>query len=113
MLEGWFFQPGEVSLEEYIREIWLAEQNAPQDAIEISPDYMHLYHIVNWWQHWKDPKMLLAFFKDLKESYESFVRSIEQIYYICDEASIQAALEKTTFEYIKKYRDKFDMKLLK
>ena len=113
MLEGWFFQPGEVSLEEYIREMWLAEQNASQDQIEISPDYMHFHHIVSWWPHRKDPNMLLVFFEDLKESYESSVRSIAQFMGICNEASIQSALEKSTFEYMKQHSDKFDMKLFK
>ena len=53
MFEGWFFQPSEVSLEEYIREMWLAEHDAPQDKIEISPYFLHFHHIVSWWPHEK------------------------------------------------------------
>ena len=101
MLEGWLFQPGEASIEEYIREMWLAEQNVSQDEIEISPDYMHFHHIVSWWPHRKDSNMLLVFFKDLKEPYEGSVQSIAQFMGICDEASIYAALEKSTFDYMK------------
>ena len=113
MLEGWFFQPGEVSLEEYIREMWLAEHDAPQDKIEISPYFLHFHHIVSWWPHRKDPNMLLVFFEDLKETYDSSVRAIAQFMGICDEASIQAALEKSTFEYMKQHSNKFDQKHLK
>ena len=93
--------------------MWLAEHDAPQDKIEISPDYMHFHHIVSWWPHRKDTNMLLVFFEDLKELYESSVRSIAQFMGICNEASIQSALEKSTFEYMKQHSDKFDMKLLK
>ena len=93
--------------------MWLAEHDAPQDQVEIRLDYMHFHHIVSWWPHRKDPNMLLVFFEDLKKSYESSVRSIAQFMGICDEASIQAALEKSTFEYMKQHSDKFNLKLFK
>ena len=106
MFEGWLFQPGEVSAEEYIREEWLP-QGEPQKLTEYA-SYFH--HLVSWWPHRNDPDVLLVFYEDLKECYESSVRSIAEFMGITDEGCIQVALERSTFEFMKQHADKFSQK---
>ena len=113
MFQDWLFQPGEVSLEEYVRDIWLAQHDADQDQITIAPYFLYFHHLASWWPHRNDPNVLVVFFEDLKESYESCIRSVAKFMGITDESSIQAALEKSTFTYMKQNGDKFDQKLLK
>ena len=113
MLEDWFFQSGEISLEEYVRDIWLAQHDADQDQITIAPNFLYFHHLASWWPHRNDPNVLVVFFEDLKELYESCIRSVAKFMGITDESSIQAALEKSTFTYMKQNGDKFDQKLLK
>ena len=105
MFEGWLFQPGEVSVEDFIRDIWL-----PQGEPKKLTDYAsYFHHLASWWPHRNDPNVLLVFYEDLKECYESCVRSVAEFMGIKDEGSIQVALERGTFEFMKQHSDKFGM----
>ena len=106
MFDGWFFQPGEVSVEDFVREVWLT-QGEPQKLTDYA-SYFH--HLTSWWPHRNDPSVLLVFYEDLKECYESSVRSVAEFMGITDEGCIQAALERGTFEFMKQHADKFNVK---
>ena len=110
MFEGWFFQPGEVSLESFVRE-WVTNHDAPSKKVNTA--YMYFHHLVNWWPHRHDENILIMFYEVLKESYENSIRSVATFMGVADEKNIQAALERSTFEYMKQHSDKFDIKLLK
>ena len=102
MFEGWLFQPGEVSVEDFIRNIWL-----PQGEPKRSDLASYFHHLASWWAHRNDPNVLLVFYEDLKECYESSVRSVAEFMGIKDEGCIQVALERGTFEFMKQHSDKF------
>ena len=106
---GWFFQDGEVSLVEFIREFWLAN-GAPQSKMQNS-SYFH--HLASWWPHRNDPNVLLLFFEDLKEDLESAVRAVAEFMGIADEERIKVALEMSTFSFMKQHEDHFDDSLMK
>ena len=108
MFNGWFFQPGEVSAEDFIREVWL-KQGEPQRLTEYA-SYFH--HLASWWPHRNDPNVLLVFYEDLKECYEGSVRSVAEFMGITDEGSIQVALERGTFDFMKQHSDKFNVRSL-
>ena len=109
MFSGWFLQPGVVAMEDYVRHIWLA-QGEPQSRSDVA-SYFH--HLASWWPHRNDPNVLLVFYEDLKEDYESTVRSVAEFMDVTDEHNIQTALERSTFEYMKIHSDKFNMGLLR
>ena len=109
MLQGWLFQPGEVSVEDYMKEKWLPA-GEPQRLTDYA-SYFH--HLTSWWPHRNDPNVLLVFYEDLKECYESSVRSIAEFMGITDEGHIQAALERSTFEFMKQHSDQFSQKTMK
>ena len=103
MFEGWLFQPGEVSVEDFIRDIWL-----PQDEQKRSTDLAsYFHHLASWWPHRNDPNVLLVFYEDLKECYESSVRCIAEFMGITDEGCIRVALERGKLEFMKQHSDKF------
>ena len=108
MFQGWLFQPGEVSVEDFMKEKWL-QQGEPQNVTEYA-SYFH--HLTSWWPHRNDPNVLLVFYEDLKESYESTVRSIAEFMGITEEGHIQVALERGTFEFMKQNSDKFGLRFI-
>ena len=106
---GWYFQPGEVSVEEFIWEVWLG-RGIPQNKMQ-EPSYFH--HLVSWWPHRNDPNVLLLFYEDLKEDLDSAVRAVAEFMGITDEGRIQVALERSTFSFMKQHGDKFNANLIK
>ena len=103
MFQGLLFQPGEVSVEDFMKEKWL-QQGEPQKVTEYA-SYFH--HLTSWWPHRNDPNVLLVFYEDLKECYESTVRSIAEFMGITEEGHIEVALERGTFQFMKLHSDKF------
>ena len=67
MLQDWFSQPGEMTVEDFIREEWLTK-GEPKRLTDYA-SYFH--HLTSWWPHRNDPNVLLVFYEDLKECYES------------------------------------------
>ena len=103
MLQGWLFRPEDVPVDMYLKPIWLA-QDEPQRVTDTA-SYFH--DLASWWPHRNDPNVLVMFYEDLKECYESSVRSIAEFMGITDEGHIQVALERSTFEFMKQHSDKF------
>ena len=108
MVQGWLFRPEEVPVGDFVKERWLS-QGEPQRLT----DYASYFHyLASWWPHRNDSNVLLVFYEDLKECYESSVRSIADFMGITDESHIQVALERSTFEFMKRHSDKFHMTLV-
>ena len=103
LLQGWLFQPEDVPADMFVKEIWLA-QDVPQRVTDVA-SYFH--DVASWWPHRNDPNVLVVFYEDLKECYESSVRSIAEFMGITDEGHIQVALERSTFEFMKQHSEKF------
>ena len=90
MFQGWFFQPGEVSVEDYVRERWLSKG----EPRKLTDRASYFHHLASWWPHRNDPNVLLVFYEDLKEYYESSVHSVAEFIGITDEGCIQVALKR-------------------
>ena len=103
-LNGWYFQPGEVSLYEFVRDFLLAGSGVPKTKAEF-PSYFP--HLVSWWEHRNDSNVLLLFFEDMKEDLESAVREVAAFIGIEDEEKIKKAMEMSSFEFMKKNERKF------
>ena len=101
---GWYFQPGEVSLHEFVRDIPLAGSGVPKTKAEF-PSYFA--HLVSWWEHRNDSNVLLLFYEDMKEDLESAVREVAAFIEIEDEEKIKKAVEMSSFEFMKKNERKF------
>ncbi|CAB4024148.1 sulfotransferase domain-containing [Paramuricea clavata] len=101
--EGVYFQPGEITLDEYVK-------------YRISPNKrMHqnyFHHLLSWWPKRNDPNVLFLLYEDMLDDLESAVRAVASFMCIEDEASIANAVKMSTFDFMKQSRDKFASNLL-
>ena len=107
-LEGWLFQPGTVTLDEFMDVIWLQPAGSSQPLLQIYCD-----RIVSWWQHRHSSNVHVMFYEDLLEEFESGVRAIADFMGIQEEEKIQAALEMSTFKFMKEHWYKFSSHVIK
>jgi len=113
--EGWFFQPGEVLLEEFVREFWLA-RGAPASRMN-NASYFH--HLTSWWPHRHREDVLFLFFEDLKEDLEGAVAQVSDFIGVAHEgtesaAAIRAlACHNSTFKFMSEHSSHFDERLSK
>lgn len=98
-MEGWYFEPGSISYEE-----WFAARIGRRGQ---GLDYWS--HLLSWWQQRDNPDVLLM-------SYEHMVDdpalAIARLAAFCDmpldDTLLQLALERTSISYMLRYRDRFD-----
>ena len=105
-IKGWIFQPGEVSIHDFITHFWLA-RGAPENDMQ-NASYYH--HINSWWAHHEDKNVLWLFFEDLKEDLAREVKKIAQFLDIGkDDAELQAlAVEHSSFQFMSSHPSHFD-----
>jgi hypothetical protein len=112
--EGWFFEPGTVSLDTFAAEFWLG-RGAPESNMKAA-SYFH--HLISWYTRKDDPRVLIIFFEDLKEDLGN------QVHRVCKFLSnkqhdfakpeiVKLATERSSFEFMKKHESHFDEKLSK
>ena len=61
--EGWFFEPGSVSLEAFAREFWLA-RGVPTSKMQNASYFIHL---TSWYKKKDDPNVLIVFFENMRQ----------------------------------------------
>lgn len=103
-MEGWFLEPGTVSLDEFARASFL--QRPEKQG--------YWYHLASWWQHRDDDNVLLLSYEGMKVDPE---RAIRQIAAFCD-ISLDAELLRITLynsslEFMLAHKDMFDDKLMR
>jgi hypothetical protein len=107
---GWFFQPGEVGLEEFVREFWLSR--GPAASRMQNAGYFH--HLLSWWPHRLDDNVLWVFFEDMKADLEGTVRRVNRFLSTqADEAGLATAVEHSTFAFMQAHGAQFDEHLTK
>ncbi len=70
--EGWFFEPGSISLDAFANEFWLARGIPPSRMQNAS----YFVHLISWYKRRDDPNVLILFFEDLKVDLRSQVRRV-------------------------------------
>ncbi|XP_028405530.1 amine sulfotransferase-like [Dendronephthya gigantea] len=107
-MKGWFFQPGKISLDEFVLNFYLAH-GKPRDEMEHAS---YFEHFISWWKHRNDPNVLFLFYEEMKEDLETAVMAIALFMGIHDEERIRNAIRMSTFEFMKANENKFDDNLL-
>ena len=96
-------------MKDFVGGLWLPVTVGPPKLAEhFNASYFH--HLASWWPHRNDSNVLLLFYEDLKECYESSVHSVAEFMGITDAGHIQIALERSTFEFMKQHSDRFGVK---
>ena len=112
-LEGWMFDVGDITANEFIQQVWLV-QSMPQTATSgYCQRNSAFHHFMSWWHRRNDDNVLLVFYEDMKENLEREVKRVARFIGVKDRCSVTTALARSSFEYMYEHRSQFDEHLLK
>ena len=99
--EGWFLEPGSVSLDEYVREEFLVQRN-----------YYH--HLVSWWPRRNDEDVLFMAYENMLADSELSIRRIAKFIEIeLDDALLEQVKHYSSVEFMLAHKDRFDDAMLR
>ena len=103
-MEGWFFEPGSVSIDTFARKQYL-RRGAHRD-------YWH--HLASWWQQRHDPNVLLLCYEQMNRDLASTVRRIAAFVDIAlDDALLDIVLRQSSLAFMLAHKDRFDDRLMR
>ena len=113
--EGWFFEPGTIELDTFAKQFWLA-RGVPTSKMQNASYFVHL---ISWYKlRSQKDSILMVFFEDLKEDLKGQVRRVAR--FLSDdkndfekESLIQLAVERSSYDFMKKHGSHFDEKISK
>jgi hypothetical protein len=102
-LEKKHFQPGEITLDEFVKNIMKRNEMKRVNYFQ---------HLLSWWPKRNDPNVLFLLYEDMLDDLESAVRAVASFMGFEDEGSIANAVKMSTFDFMKQNRDKFSTNLV-
>ncbi|MFN8493062.1 MAG: sulfotransferase domain-containing protein [Caldilineaceae bacterium] len=103
-LEGWFFEPGSISIT-----TWANEELKRDRAKE---GYWH--HLISWWEQRHRENVLLLCYENMKTDLPGTIRRIAQFMGIGLDASLfDIVLRQSSFQFMLAHKDKFDDRLMR
>lgn len=98
-MEGWYFEPGSISYEDYF------ERNKEGRKKGID----HWSHLVSWWGQRNNPSVLLMSYEHMVADPELMIRRVARFCDISlDDELLAIALEHTSRAFMLKFKDRFD-----
>jgi hypothetical protein len=97
--EGWFYEPGSIPLDDYVR--WeMLEEDARRSVWG---------HLLSWWPHRLEPDTLFLTFEDMRADPEGAVRRVADFMGI-EPASpaVDVAIERSSLAYMQAHKHHFD-----
>jgi hypothetical protein len=105
--EGWLLEPGALPMTEFVRLALRAAWRRP-DIHEV------WQHIVSWWRQRDNPDVLLVTYEAMCADPAAFVRRLAAFCAIpLDDKLLALTLERTSIEFMRRHRDRFDDLLLR
>lgn len=102
--EGWLFEPGAFTIDEFVFDFYLARP----------PEQAYWQHLASWWEQRDNPDVLLLTFEGMKSDPET---SIRQVAAFCDiplnDALLAQTLENSSLDFMKANKTKFDDLLMR
>lgn len=106
-MEGWFLEPGAVSLDEFARATFIAA--ASDDS---RGDYWT--HLKSWWLRREDPDVLFMAFEHMKSDLPGTISRVATFMKIDLDDKLFAITQKhASLAFMKKHSDRFDDKLIR
>ncbi|HEY4941355.1 MAG TPA: sulfotransferase domain-containing protein [Rhizomicrobium sp.] len=98
-MEGWFLEPGAVSLSEF----------AQGRLAKGGQDPGYWQHLISWWEQRDNPDVLLLSYEHMSADPERHVRKLAAFCGIAlDDALLRLTLERSSFAYMLRHKDLFD-----
>lgn len=102
-MNGWFLEPGAVSLEEWA-----------QSYLQRTVAGSYWGHLLSWWAVRHDPNVLLLSYEHMIAEPETAIRRVAAFCSLpADEARIALALERSSIAYMLEHKDRFDDALMR
>ena len=98
-MEGWFFEPGTISLEDFANVAFFET-----DGFE-----NYWYHLRTWWAKKDDPNVLFFCYEDMKLNIEDVISSVAKFVNIpISRSLLSLTKENSSHSFMKKNEEKFD-----
>ena len=98
-MEGWFFEPGAISMEEFVCNFYSRPYG----------EKGYWTHLLSWWGQRDADNVLLLAFEDLKADHARAVRRVAEFLGLeLGAAALDLATEQSTFDFMKRHERQFD-----
>jgi hypothetical protein len=102
-MEGWFLEPGAVSIDEFAVSTYLR-----------GPAKRYWAHLASWWCHRHDDDVLLLAYEHMHRDREGAIRRIAEFCGIAlDEELLAITLEHSSLAFMSAHKDRFDDRLMR
>jgi hypothetical protein len=99
-MEGWFFEPGAISIAEFAEDRVLAKPEEPTS---------YWSHLLSWWAERDNPDVLLLSYEYMSDEPEATIRRLAGFCGIpLDDELLALTLERTSLSYMFDHKDRFD-----
>ena len=103
-MEGWYFEPGSISIDEFANNGYLARAS----------ERNYWTHFNSWWEQRDNPKVLLLAYENVVVEKPQTVAAVAEFVGIeLTEALCATTLEHTSLEYMLRHKHLFDDKLMR
>ena len=100
-MEGWFIEPGSISLEEFALKRFIASQS-------------YWKHLVSWWAHRNDTNVLMLCYEQMTVDPDALIRRVAEFIDVpLDDELLAITLEHSSFSYMLEHKDRFDDALMR
>lgn len=100
-MEGWFFEPGTISLEEFAEKRFIASGGYWQ-------------HLLSWWRVRHEPFVLFFCYELMQEDRAATIRRVADFIEVpLDDELLAITLEHSSLEFMKTHKDRFDDALMR
>ena len=100
-MEGWFLEPGAVSLDEFARERFIKSR-------------AYWRHLKSWWAQRQEPQVLFMAYEHMQQDLEgTIVRVARFIDVPLDDELLKITLEHASFAFMLEHKDRFDDALMR
>jgi len=98
-MEGWFVEPGAISIEDHARENFMKPR----------PGGGYWAHLVSWWEQRDEDHVLLLAYEQMKVDLEGTVRRIAAFLDMpLDDELFEIVMRQSSLEFMTQYKDRFD-----
>jgi len=103
-MEGWFFEPGSISLADFA-----AARLAASDAAS-----GYWAHLVSWWEQRENPQVLVLSYQQMTADPQAAIRRVAGFCGLpLDDALLALTLERSSIAYMLAHKDRFDDRLMR
>ena len=108
-LEGWFIEPGAMSLDDFVRATFTTSGRTPDGQ---RGDYWT--HLRSWWERRNDADVLFTAYEHMKQDSRATIRAVAAFMDIPLSDELQAiTLQRASLPYMQQHKDRFDDKLMR